>query len=215
MTSIEDEKSRPGSHFKLNNWLVEPEIDQLIDGTVDWIGEAVERDRERWGGNIDYAAHIAEMKEWISLRVVWMSARLGSGVGCEGEVTQDLAITKIMYHPIDADGNGEKDLEFIEILNTGAETADLTGVYIGGTGLVYQFPPNTLLGPGSSVYLANEADAFTAAYGFVPFDEFSRSLNNGGQRIELLNGFGNLIDEVVYDDPVSYTHLTLPTILRV
>lgn len=32
MTSRDDKKSQPGSHFKLNNWLVKPEIDQLIDG---------------------------------------------------------------------------------------------------------------------------------------------------------------------------------------
>jgi hypothetical protein len=176
------------------------QIHQLIDEVVSHISEGAERDNLTWGTLGDYPAHIADMKQWITERVAWMSGQLGDGTGCSGEEVPELVISKINYHPMTADGSGEKDLEFIEITNVGSEPADLTGVYFGGTGLVYQFPANTDLDPGSSVYLANESTAFRIAYGFDPFDEFNRSLNNGGQRIELLNGYGNLIDEVEYLD---------------
>jgi hypothetical protein len=38
----------------------------------------------------------------------------------------------------------------------------------------------------------------------VPFDEFSRSLENSGQEIMVLDAFGNIIDQVVYDDSAPW-----------
>jgi hypothetical protein len=180
------------------------QINILIDDVTAKISEATERDYTRWGIIGDHASHIAAMKQWVVERVNWISAQLGTDAGCTGDIVPELVLTKIQYHPMTADGTGEKDLEFIEITNIGTETADLTGVYFGGTGLVYQFPSNANLPSGSSVYLASESLTFTEAYGFAPYDEFNRSLNNGGQRIELLNGFGNLIDEVTYSDEAPW-----------
>ena len=48
--------------------------------------------------------------------------------------------------------------------------------------------------------MANKPSAFESSYGFSPFDEFFRNLSNSSERLELLDGFGNLIDYVVYDD---------------
>ncbi|WP_421895175.1 CotH kinase family protein [Marinoscillum sp.] len=179
-------------------------VNSFIDEVFAETQAAAERNHARWGIGEDRADHIALMKQWVMDRVDWITSQLGNGQACEGESVPNLVITRINYHPMTEDGKDEKDLEFIEITNTGSTTIDLTGVYFGGTGLVYQFPPNITLGAGSSVYLANEADAFKEAYGFNPFDEFSRSLNNGGQTITLLNGYGMTIDEVTYLDEAPW-----------
>ncbi|MEQ8580997.1 MAG: CotH kinase family protein [Marinoscillum sp.] len=179
-------------------------VNSFIDEVFAETQAAAERNHARWGIGEDRAEHVALMKQWVMDRVDWITSQLGNGQACKGESVSNLVITRINYHPMTEDGKDEKDLEFIEITNTGSTTIDLTGVYFGGTGLVYQFPPNITLGAGSSVYLANEADAFKEAYGFNPFDEFSRSLNNGGQTITLLNGYGMTIDEVTYLDEAPW-----------
>lgn len=180
------------------------QINSFIDEVFANTEVAAERNHARWGIGEDRAEHVAIMKQWVIDRVSWITSQLGNGQACAGESVPDLVITSINYHPMTADGKDEKDLEFIEITNTGSSTVDLTGVYFGGTGLVYQFPPNIALAAGHSVFLANEADAFKEAYGFNPYDEFSRSLNNGGQTITLLNGYGMVIDEVTYSDEAPW-----------
>lgn len=175
------------------------EIHTFIDAVVADISEAAARNHARWGIGEDYQDHVSAMKQWVNDRVSWMSGQL-ENEACTGEAVPNLVISKINYHPMTEDGSGEKDLEFMEITNAGSSDVDLTGVYFGGTGLVYQFPVGTMLEAGSSVYLANEADVFTQRYGFSPFDEYSRSLSNGGQLITLLNGYGVRIDEVTYSD---------------
>ncbi|MEQ8472810.1 MAG: CotH kinase family protein [Marinoscillum sp.] len=176
------------------------EINSFIDQVFALTASAAERNHARWGISEDHAEHLSSMKQWVGERVNWITSQLGNGQACKGESVPALVITKINYHPMTEDGKDEKDLEFIEISNNGSATVDLTGTYFGGTGLVYQFPAGTKLEVGKSVYLANEADAFRENYGFHPFDEFSRSLNNGGQKIALLNGYGMVIDEVEYSD---------------
>lgn len=41
-------------------------------------------------------------------------------------------------------------------------------------------------------------------YGFSPFAEFTRSLNNAGQKLTLTDGFGNVIDEVAYSNAAPW-----------
>ena len=180
--------TQPGQPLNANQIIL------FIDDVVGQIDEAVQRENMKWGTVGDHSAHVYNMKRWIIDRIDWMTAQLGQNQDCFGENVPNLVITKIHYHPMTPDGTGEKDREFIEITNVGDETADLTGVYFGGTGLVYQFPA------GNRVLLANNMAVFKEEYGLTAYDEYSRSLNNGGQRIELLNGYGNLIDEVTYSD---------------
>ena len=40
--------------------------------------------------------------------------------------------------------------------------------------------------------------------GFTPFDEFSRNLDNTGQKLQLLDAYGNLIDEVNYSNEAPW-----------
>jgi hypothetical protein len=110
-----------------------------------------------------------------------------------------------MYHPqasiysSDAD-----DLEFLEITNNSDKTVDLTGVYFGGTGFVYQFPVNSFLGQYGSVLLASNSMYFQLEYGFVPYGQFTRHLSNKSENLILLDAFGNIIDNVNYSDSLPW-----------
>lgn len=174
------------------------QIHAFIDEVVMLLEEAREREQSRWNTLGDYEAHISDMKAWISQRVSWLTRILGTPTACLGEEVPELVISKINYHPASRGGFPEDELEFIQLTNIGTEAADLSGVYFGGTDLVYQFAPGESLSSGGSVFLAGETLAFRTIYGFAPYDEFSKNLSNSGETIQLLNGWGNVIDEVTY-----------------
>ena len=106
-----------------------------------------------------------------------------------------------MYHPeASLYSSDSDDLEFLEIMNNSDKTVDLTGIYFGGTGFVYQFPANSAISPNKSLYLASNSGVFRLAYGFVPYGQFTRHLSNKSENLTLLDGFGNVIDNVNYCD---------------
>jgi hypothetical protein len=176
-------------------------IEQLIDQVVTVIGEAVIRENQRWGTVGDHAANIAAMKNFIRLRINWITNNIGSYYSCSDPDIPQLVITKIMYAP---DSTAmfpvSKDQEFIEIQNIGAERVNLTGIYFGGTGFVYEFPVNSWIDPGESKILAGNSEVFTRKYGFLPSGQFTRNLSDDGEILLLLDGFGNVIDMVQYSD---------------
>lgn len=108
-----------------------------------------------------------------------------------------LRIVELMYHPLAG------DLEYIELLNTGSEAIDLTGVQItdfstGG----YTFGAGTLAA-GARIVVAENVAAFTAAYpevNNVTSTAYSGSLSNGGELISLRDKFGNLLQSFTFDD---------------
>ena len=117
--------------------------------------------------------------------------------------TPPLVISKINYNPmVDADLDSS-DFEFIEIINNSSSTVDLTGIYFGGLGLTYQFPSGASIAAQGSIYLSNESESFKERYGFEP-GNFSRSLSNDGQDVLLRDGYGNIIDEVTYNDVLPW-----------
>ncbi len=201
------------SHFRCYlskrwNEMLEPgmplnrtERETFLDETVVLISEAVARDCQRWNKQARHTERIAAIKSFMQAREEWITAGLGSYSACSNVSVPLLTISKIMYHPQTStqfpDGD---DLEFIEIRNTGTITVNLSGIYFMGTGLVYQFPGNTTLGPGKCVILASNATIFQANYGFSPFGQFTRHLSNSGEALILADAFGNVIDMVEYSD---------------
>lgn len=116
-----------------------------------------------------------------------------------------LAITEIMYHPTNRpDG---RNLEFIELYNSGLWAEDLTGYRLGGD-ISYTFPPGTTIpARGYLVVAANPADV-QAVYGLNnvlgPFTrdgaDPANVLRNGGGRIRLHDELGSVLLEINYDD---------------
>jgi hypothetical protein len=180
-------------------------IHELIDETVTNILDAVNRQEQVWNMDINFGVRIANIKNFVSQRINWISDQLNSSTAdCEDVATPNLVISKIHYNPKDLDDDDSDDFEFVEITNNSDVAWDLTGVYFGGLGFSYQFPPGFIIQAWQSVFLANKPSAFESTYGFIPFDEFFRNLSNSSHRLELLDGFGNQIDLVVYGDDAPW-----------
>lgn len=180
-------------------------IESFIDRTVETIREAAGREYGRWGQKADHSRLIADLKLFISRRIAWISANIGSSSACENTSVPPLVISKIDYHPeSSSEFPDSKSLEFIEIKNNGNSRVDLTGIYFGGTGLVFQFQPYSSVGPFESVILAGNSAAFRQKYGFTPFAMFSGNLPDEGKDLVLADAFGNIIDHVGYSNKAPW-----------
>ncbi|MBN1673701.1 MAG: lamin tail domain-containing protein [Kiritimatiellae bacterium] len=104
-----------------------------------------------------------------------------------------IRITEILYNPL-----GGGDFEFVEIKNTGSATRGLSAMCFKG--IRYTFPPGTDLAGGALLVIANNAQAFQARYGVAPFGEYQGALDNGGERIRLLDSDGRTVTSVRYND---------------
>jgi hypothetical protein len=112
------------------------------------------------------------------------------------ELGLPLRITEINYNPIGGDA-----YEFIELQNIGALPLDLSSFSFQGINFI--FPGGTILQPGAVLLLANNASPalFEARYpSAVVTGYFGGNLSNGGERIALLDGNGNTVVAVHYDD---------------
>lgn len=190
-----DELTQTGKPFNYSS------IEQNIDDTANYINEAKNRDNVKWGVLRDFTTEIAGIKTYLSARLSWVTANLGSFSACSAVQVPSLVINKINYNPTPSAGfTVSDDLEFIEIVNTGSTTVDLTGVYLKELGITYQFPVNSVVLAGTSIYLASNLTTFQSKYGIAAFGQFTRNLSNSSQKIVLADGFGNTIDSVEYFD---------------
>lgn len=194
-----NELKQPGQPLNIDT------IKTFIDRTASTINEAAIRNNIRWQLVVDFTYEIASVKSWLETRMTWITANLGSWAQCSDVPVPPLVITKIMFHPPTSVEYPDADkLEFIEITNNGDTDVDLTGVYFGGTGFVYQFAPNSTVGPHTSIYLAGNIKTFRTKYGVNPFGQFSRNLSNKGEDLVLTDAFGNVIDNVTYSDTIPW-----------
>jgi hypothetical protein len=130
-----------------------------------------------------------------------MTVQVGSSSNCSNIETPPLVISKINYNPATSVGYPDADkMEFIEITNTGDKPVNLAGFYFTGTGFVYQFPEWSEILPGSSLYIAGNADVFRSRYGVNPFGQFTRNLSAEGEKLVLADAWGNVIDQVKYSN---------------
>ncbi len=117
-----------------------------------------------------------------------------------------LRVTEIMYNPAGTDP------EFIEILNTGAETVGLAGTEFS-SGIYFDFTDGdtATLAPGDYAVVVNDYDAFTNRYSnwasiniagvyHGKFFIAGGALDNGGEDLLLVDGLGNTILDFEYSD---------------
>jgi len=176
-------------------------IEALIDKTVAQISEAAVRENNRWGTVPNLPAEISKIKNFLQIRIPWMTKAITPFSNCSDVIIPPLVITKINYNPDSTIIFPVSDAqEFIEIKNTGSQTVRLDGIYFSGTGFVYQFPKYSEIFPNSVKILANKPDVFLARYGSSPSGQFTRNLSNAGEKLVLADPFGNVIDSVSYSD---------------
>lgn len=107
-----------------------------------------------------------------------------------------IRFSEIMYNP-----PGGSAYEFIELENTSGFSVDLSHMTLDGVS--FTFPPGSTIAPGERIVLASndEPESFAERYDDVPVaGTFGGSLSNGGERLALIDGNGNTIISIEYDD---------------
>ncbi|MES2640262.1 MAG: lamin tail domain-containing protein [Myxococcota bacterium] len=103
-----------------------------------------------------------------------------------------ITFSEILYHP-----RSDEDVEWIELYNPMALDMDLSGWLLEG-GVTYTFGEGSVLAAGGYLVVAADPARLTDALG-----PYAGTLADGGERIDLRNNGGRLIDTVAYgdDDP--------------
>ncbi|MEX0587029.1 MAG: lamin tail domain-containing protein, partial [Pirellulales bacterium] len=117
-----------------------------------------------------------------------------------------LRISEVMYNP---DGP-EDELEFIELVNTSANTISIAGVRFAGDdqGIEFTFDAGEAsLSPGEHLIVARDRAAFEAFHGtgsirlaVGQFADSGQQLANGGETLTLLDAAGGLIQKFTFND---------------
>jgi hypothetical protein len=117
-----------------------------------------------------------------------------------GPVADNLRITEIMYNPQDTNEPNDPNEEFIELKNIGSETINLNLVHFTN-GIDFTFP-SVELEAGEYILVVKDTEAFAAQYGigYQIAGQYSGSLNNAGERIELEDAAGQTIHNFRYRD---------------
>lgn len=118
---------------------------------------------------------------------------------------QFLRITEIMYNPSPLPGstNDTQEFEYIELKNIGNVNIDLNGVrFINGIDFDFTGSQITNLEPGQVVLVVKNRTAFEERYGsgLNIAGEYSGRLDNGGERIQLVDATGEEILDFDYND---------------
>jgi len=117
-----------------------------------------------------------------------------------------LARADVVIHEIHYNTARDDTLEYVELHNTGASVVDLSGwTFVAGVRL--ELPEGTsidaggfLLVCGISEFVADEYSLPLAA--LVPW--VGSQLDDGGERLELVDAGGRIVDELEYDDDVPW-----------
>lgn len=140
--------------------------------------------------------------EWSALNTAYFK------VETEAASAENLVVSEIHYHPgepLVANEMGvstnRDDYEFIEVMNIGNRTIDLSGVELT-SGIAFAFAENRLLGVGERLILVSNAEAFAARYPGVEIGGVFASgrLANNGERIVLESAVTGIIRDFTYDD---------------
>ncbi len=112
-----------------------------------------------------------------------------------------LRISEFNYNPSDF----VADAEYIEFLNTGTTTLDLSGVSVTeGPSTPFVFPAGTMLAAGERILIVQDLTAFSNAYPSVPTAKivgtYSGKLSNSGENIRVEESGGEVILQVSYGD---------------
>lgn len=118
----------------------------------------------------------------------------------------DLKITEIMYHPKPGVGQTEKQLEFIELKNTGTDPLNLKSIVVLG-GIQFIFSKDYTLAPNEFAVLVSDSNVFHNRYPSVKVaGQFSSNLANSGEDLLVRAGTDTLI-EMSYGDDLPWSPL--------
>jgi hypothetical protein len=164
----------------------------------------------RLPGGVVNTAHVLKFNSPITLdRSLRVKTRAYAGtawsalteaVFAVGPVAESLRISEIMYHPASTGGPTDPNTEYVELTNVGGESINLNLVRFSN-GVQFTFPSFDLA-PGGYCLVVQDTAAFRARYGpSLPVaGQYTGSLSNAGERIELLDAVGEVIHNFHFDD---------------
>jgi len=170
---------------------------QLLAGESSPVGEFLSDSAVKYTGPIQLAesttfkARLLNGATWSAMNEVTFAV---------GPVAENLRITEIMYNPKDTGDPDDPNCEFIELKNIGTETLNLSLVRFTN-GIDFTFP-SLELAAGQYAVVVKDIEAFAARYGtdLTIAGQYSGSLNNAGERIELQDAVGQTILNFRYSD---------------
>ncbi len=121
---------------------------------------------------------------------------------------QFLRVTEILYHPSARDGDltDPEQYEFIEVQNiSGTDALDLTGVrFVNGIEFNFTGSAAAVLAPGARAVVVRNRAAFLSRHvgegaSVLIAGEFGGALDNGGDRLQLVDAVGEEILDFRYD----------------
>ncbi len=125
---------------------------------------------------------------------------LSDAIYAVGPVAGNLRISELMYHP-QSEPAGNPNAEFIELYNIGGESINLNLVQFD-KGIDFTFS-DWQLAAGEYVVIVKDQAVFADQYpGFsgALAGEYVGSLDNGGERLRLIDAIGAVIHDFEYND---------------
>ena len=128
----------------------------------------------------------------------------------------NLVISELHYRPADVDASemtagftDRDDFEFLELMNSGTQTIDLSGVKFI-TGITFDFATAGLrtLEPGARLLIVNDLAAFQERYGMAFSNqiagEYTGNLSNDGELITMVDASGTTTHAFTYNDQLPW-----------
>jgi len=118
-----------------------------------------------------------------------------------------LRVTELMYHPSALAGNtnGAQEFEYIELTNISTnQSINLTGVrFINGVEFGFTAGAAAIMPPGQRFLVVKNGNAFGDRYGWglpIVVGQYTGSLENSGERLQLVDASGEEILDFSYDN---------------
>ncbi len=94
--------------------------------------------------------------------------------------------------------------EWVELYNPTGAAVDLSGWTLSDNSKTYTIPSGTVIGAGSFLIIARNANGFNSLYGFMPdISGMNLALGNKGDMLSLKDSSGQQIDFVAWENYVS------------
>jgi len=187
-------------------------VDSVIDANVSLLGDAVNRNFERWpilneyvwpnnyvGGS--YESEIEYLKQWIHTRFLWLDDNIGQPLtSCVSQGNAMVTISEINYNSVDTIDTED----WFEMKNLTSDTIDLSywSLHDGNEFNTFRFPAGTHLLPDSFLVVARDTGMFRSINSQVTniTGPFNWGMGNGGDEISLRDAWNNPVLSMQFSD---------------
>jgi len=138
-----------------------------------------------------------------------LSGSLLIGAATNGTIGANLKLPALPFSAMISDiayvtETGTEDLEFIGLYNPGDQPLHMDSCQFA-SGIVYTFPIGATIGAKEKIYLtSNAASTFWNGKSAFVYQWESGRLADEGEKIQLVNRYGKVIDQVIYNNKAPW-----------